>query len=755
MNRGGDRREPTPAAGPPSIRRECAFLTAAALILTLTLFSRWLAESSVAIPDPAAIGNLGGGADARLNVWTLAWDAHALLHQPLRFFDANIFHPAPSMLAGSETLLASALLGAPLNAWTGNPVLTANLLAIATYPLAFVLTYALLRRLRYRPVACLVAAVAVTLGPFRVPADLRTLNYPNYVLPAVLLAGLASTRGRIGWLVATSAFAFLTSYYVAAMAILVLGIETSLVLVSAGARRAARFASGWLTGIGLLALLSIPYLRHGRDVPLPGAGAPSWEQVGIAFQRTYVDPGDPLVGVGWAIASLALLGFAVPLLDRTRPDLRWWRWVLITTLSLALAAGPLLQLGSLQIPLPYAFVLDTPLAALRAFSRFFIATQFGLACLAAVGADFLIGLRPLATRRVLRWLVAASLLAWVALPRGQRLTDLPMTRLEAGAAPTAVYRELATATDGPVLEIPGPWRSAGLGRAVIQGDFMVASTHHWRPLLNGHTGYPPWWHSTLISEVERLPDAHALRALVNLTGLKWIVLHLERAEGQVVASWRRALSESPDWLRGREVDGHLLIEVTRGAERSWAAGLAGGPRAPGTTPLGTSREPLAPDAARAALAWGRPPPRAAVPAGTPLRFGVRVANESASDWPALRHPRDPESSGLVVLEVTWRDSQGRPVGRVENVPLGRDLLPGDAVEVPVSVVSPSSAGDHELLVRVRQVGSDSFAGSPPLRRWVDVRDDPPGGDGSRDREERGRSRRSARRPRAPTPGSRT
>src|SRR5262249_14682248 len=154
------------------------------------------------------------------------------------------------------------------------------------------------------------------------------------------------------------AFALLTSYYTAAMTLLVLGVESALVLVSAGARAAARIASAVLPGLVAVALLSIPYLRHRPDVAPPRARPHSWGQVGIAFQTAYLRPDDPLVGVGWAVAVLAVLGFEAPLFGRGRRDLRWWRWVLITASSLALAAGPVLQVGALRIPLPYSFVLD-------------------------------------------------------------------------------------------------------------------------------------------------------------------------------------------------------------------------------------------------------------------------------------------------------------------------------------------------------------------------------------------------------------
>src|SRR5881396_3763505 len=43
--------------------------------------------------------------DAQLNMWIMAWDAHAFPTRPLDLFNTNIFYPAPRTLAYSETLL--------------------------------------------------------------------------------------------------------------------------------------------------------------------------------------------------------------------------------------------------------------------------------------------------------------------------------------------------------------------------------------------------------------------------------------------------------------------------------------------------------------------------------------------------------------------------------------------------------------------------------------------------------------------------
>lgn len=87
-----------------------------------------------------------GSSDRNLYIWTLAWDAHALLHRPLSIFDANIFHPYRWTLAYSENLIGAALLVAPVQWLMQNPVLTMNLAALATVPLCALGAFVLARR---------------------------------------------------------------------------------------------------------------------------------------------------------------------------------------------------------------------------------------------------------------------------------------------------------------------------------------------------------------------------------------------------------------------------------------------------------------------------------------------------------------------------------------------------------------------------------------------------------------------------------
>ena len=45
--------------------------------------------------------------DTHLFIWTLAWDTHAVIHQPLAIFDSNIYYPEPRTLRIPRTFSAA------------------------------------------------------------------------------------------------------------------------------------------------------------------------------------------------------------------------------------------------------------------------------------------------------------------------------------------------------------------------------------------------------------------------------------------------------------------------------------------------------------------------------------------------------------------------------------------------------------------------------------------------------------------------
>ena len=131
---------PRPLSAPsPVTRRELAWSLAGHLVVIAAL-------SWPLVRDLAGQG-VTDRPDGRLNAWILAWDVHALTHDPGRLFQAPIFHPLPDALAFSENLLLPAVLSAPALA-LGGPVLGYNVALLASLALSGLGAQLLVRRVR-------------------------------------------------------------------------------------------------------------------------------------------------------------------------------------------------------------------------------------------------------------------------------------------------------------------------------------------------------------------------------------------------------------------------------------------------------------------------------------------------------------------------------------------------------------------------------------------------------------------------------
>ena len=107
------------------------------------------------------------GADTRLFLWTLAWDAHALQDSPLALFDANIFYPEPNTLAFSEHLVGTAMLAAPLLWATDDPLFAMNVVLLLSTLLSGLGAYFLARCLGVGPYGSMAAGIIFAFAPPR------------------------------------------------------------------------------------------------------------------------------------------------------------------------------------------------------------------------------------------------------------------------------------------------------------------------------------------------------------------------------------------------------------------------------------------------------------------------------------------------------------------------------------------------------------------------------------------------------------
>jgi len=139
----------------------------------------------------AVPGNL---TDSLENSYIFSWDAHALLHQPLHLFDANIFYPERLTLAYSENVLGLAVFVAPLYWLTHNPILIVNVATIALYTVGGYTTYLLVRELGASRGPAVVAGVAFMAAPYRVLVVQHLTVLATHLMPLAFLLLLRIER---------------------------------------------------------------------------------------------------------------------------------------------------------------------------------------------------------------------------------------------------------------------------------------------------------------------------------------------------------------------------------------------------------------------------------------------------------------------------------------------------------------------------------------------------------------------------------
>jgi hypothetical protein len=102
-------------------------------------------------------------------------------------WNANIFYPEPLTLAYSEHLFGQALQVLPIQALTGNILLSYNLLFISTFALSGLAVYVLVRDLTDRPLAAFVAGLAFAYAPYRLGQISHLQVLSSYWMPFALV----------------------------------------------------------------------------------------------------------------------------------------------------------------------------------------------------------------------------------------------------------------------------------------------------------------------------------------------------------------------------------------------------------------------------------------------------------------------------------------------------------------------------------------------------------------------------------------
>ena len=481
-----------------TLPRATAFYTLAALVMTWPLATRF----SSALP-----ADLG---DPLLNAWILTWGAEHIsaiaggdLGAFTRWWNANIFHPAPLALAYSEHLTPQVISGLPVWWMTGNVFALYNTAYLLSHVLSGLGMFLLVRELTGRPRAALVAGLFFAFVPYRIAQASHLQVLWSQWMPLTLFALRRHFERPSPWSLAAA---------VAALVAQQLSCGYYLVYFT--------------PFVALYAAWELTVRRRWRDPRLMAALAAAaaadlllvWPFVAPYLQLRALEFGPRPLGEVAQFSADTLAYFAV------HPDNRFWGPVLTSLarrenelfaglLPIAMAAAGLVALGKRR-------AADTEGVALAAgWRRWAFGLGVGLAVVGAAGvAIFLLtggvtvrpGGLPIRVRQLDRniWLLVAGLagmllasararawLRWGTDLRGCALVlGLAAVVLSWGPSPTAGGRLLGF--DGPYLwlylHVPGfdglrvPARFAMVAYvflAVLAGYGLAAIDRHRRGAL--------------------------------------------------------------------------------------------------------------------------------------------------------------------------------------------------------------------------------------------------------------------------------
>jgi hypothetical protein len=482
-------------------RREFALVAFAGAILAVAL----------TFPLAFKLGRIGrvDNGDGQFSIWNVAWVARTLVADPARVFDANIFYPRKGTLAYSESNLGAGAVAAPVYWATKNPYAAHNFAVLFSFVASFVGMFYLVRYLTANTRAAITPAIAFAFCPyvFSKTAHIQLLMIGG--LPFVMLAFHRVLdrpdvlRGAaLG--IAMAATALFCGYY-GIFALLMVGFGT-LVLLSmrrrwTNVRLWTALTVGAAVAIVLVAPAFLPYVRvqragFGRTLEAAGSFSANWSAYLASSSHAHVwmlsllpRPSEALFpGAIATVLGVAGLWFA-----------RQQRQVEVVALygGLALMAawasfGPRAGLYSILYRTIPVF------AWMRAPARFGLIVTFALCVLSGVALSALLARTRHATAIALVFATATA---------AELATTWPMPEVQ---PLEQVYRVLRKLPPGPVIEMPFWYLEFMFPR---QTYYMLQSTSHWMPLVNGYSDYTPPDYLDQVMTLAAFPSVPAFKVL--------------------------------------------------------------------------------------------------------------------------------------------------------------------------------------------------------------------------------------------------
>ncbi len=525
----------------------------------------------------AATASYGG--DARLIIWTLAWDNHAVL-SGLPLFQSNLFFPASDSLRYNEHLFGVSLFTLPWAALGASPVAAYNITWWLAWPLNGIATFLLLRRYVRDDGACFVGSLAFVYSFYAMlhgHGHLHLIWLWPMPLSMLLLERWFDTPrwGRLAAWALVFVLGALTSWYVAVMMLLVNGLAGVVLLVARSERGGDdRTAQPWrqrfvhlLCGGLVIAASLYPFARH--YIGLRG-GAGEAAANSATLMSYVVPPANTVVGrwwldqvdgrpgaiwgeqtlfSGWLALVLGATGLVSLLMSRAWPT-RAWVFPALAIAGFLVSLGPSPNLPGGSALAPFAWLSGLPgFEGMRAPARFGIVMMLGVAGLAAMGAAWLASAWVPRSRARVLLLVPVMIAEWF-------VVDFPAGKPQPHAVPP-IYQTREVLAARSLISLPEYW---GQPDWVLGGDYLYFSMVHWRPIVNGFGRTGPPGYDDLVAQVRNFPGSvPVLRGL----GVQYVVLHAEKYpnHGNDIVSQARV---TPGCRLVRRVGTDYLFEIVQG-----------------------------------------------------------------------------------------------------------------------------------------------------------------------------------------------
>jgi len=497
--------------------------------------------------------------DSAFFAWEIGWTVHALTTDPASLPHGNIFYPLRYTLGMDEPVFGTTLLVLPLALVSDDAVLLYNVVRLLTFLASALTACWLARELGASEWIALAAGALFAFSPIRTDqvAHLSTLGTQWW--PLVLLFTIRfAKRGRpVDALVAALAFvlAFLACGYHGVIAAAVLPSFLGVLFWGRWDRLKWGALATVLAGLALLPLYrmhqkALEPERYARgtsetiqySAPLESfLATSSWNRLyGEATDRFRAEGPNNLFP-GLVVPALVVAGALVLWRRGERPSREAWALAALVAAAALVALGPRIRgFGADLGPGPWALLRETlpVFQMIRVTSRAGLFIALPLAMLAALALETLKpGRAALALVGLLA--LAETLIVPIPMPEWSKVID---TRRE----PPPVYRWLAEQPGrDPVVHLP-MLDVYGLERrpAFHESIYIVYSTLHWKPLVNGYAGIEPRAYVQLRELLRAFPSEPSLAALRG-AGARWIVVH---RKGFGPLQWQRLQSGMPEAL---------------------------------------------------------------------------------------------------------------------------------------------------------------------------------------------------------------